>query len=158
MKWFEKYAILFNTGEMFNKNFSEWHAPDFSYHKSNGEIFEGGAEAFEAIKETYAPFDVTNHEPNFLGCWETEDGWEMLGQAYLYGNLKAPGGSGKAHTDSEGHKWDVGVPSSFHFAYVKDSSGPEGIKLKRTQVFSDSAPVLVEMLKKGMLKPEQLLG
>jgi hypothetical protein len=158
MKWFEKYALLFNSGQMFSKSSSEWHTENFSYHKSTGEIIEGGTKAFDALKETYAPFDGTNHEPNFLICWETKDGWEMLGQALLYGNLKAPGGSGKVHTDVTGQKWDVGVPSAFHFAYVKDSSGPEGIKLERTDIFSDSAPVLVEMLKRGMLKPEQLFG
>ncbi|KAF2101303.1 hypothetical protein NA57DRAFT_72744 [Rhizodiscina lignyota] len=159
MKWFEDYTMLFNSKEMFDKKYSEWHTDDYKYQKSTGEVIKGGAEAFEAVKQTYAPFKGTNHEPNWLCCWETEQGWEMVGQAVMFGNLQAPGGSGQVHADMKGDKWDVAIPSAFHFEYVKDPSGPSpGIKLKRTEVFGDSAPVVVEMLKRGMLKPEQLLS
>lgn len=58
-----------------------------------------------------------------------------------------------------GRKWDVEAPSAFHFTVFKDSGAKHGgIKLKRSKVFSDTAPVVVEMLKRGILKPEQLLG
>jgi hypothetical protein len=159
MAWFEDYAKLFDTGEMFSVPYIEWHTDDYSYAKSTGEVIEGGAPAFEALKQTYSVFKGNNHEPRWLCCWETQEGWEMVGEAVLFGNLVAPGGSGQAHTDLAGKKWDVGVPSAFHFKYVKDTEAKHGgIRLKRSEIFSDSAPVVVEMLKRGMLKPEQLMG
>jgi hypothetical protein len=46
----------------------------------------------------------------------------------------------------------------FQFEYVKDASGPEGFKMSKNTSFSDPTPAIVEMIKRGMLKPEQLLG
>lgn len=159
MKWSHGYTQLFDSREIYTKQANEWHTDDFKYQKATGEVVSGAEKAFEALKETYAPFEGTSHEPNWLCCWETDNGWEMVGQAVMFANLKAPGGSGQVQTDLSGKKWDVGVPSAFHFEYVKDPSGPApGIKLKRSEVYGDSAPVVVEMLKRGMLKPEQLMG
>jgi len=46
----------------------------------------------------------------------------------------------------------------FQFEYVKDVSGPDGFKMCKNRSFSDPTPALVEMIKRGMLKPEELLG
>ncbi len=159
MNWCEKYTLSFDSREMFQKDYSEWHTDDYTYQKSNGQVTSGGAAAFDKVKEDYSFFSGTNHAPNFLCCWETADGWEMLGQAVMYANLAAPGGSGQVMTDPAGKKWDVGVPSAFHFFFVKDPSGSAGgIKMKRMEVYGDSMPVAAEMLKRGMMKPEQLMG
>ncbi len=50
------------------------------------------------------------------------------------------------------------VPSSFHFEYVKSEKAKEGgIVLKSTKIYSDTAPVMVQMLKRGLVKPEDLM-
>lgn len=46
----------------------------------------------------------------------------------------------------------------FQVEYVKDASGPGGFKMKSNTNFSDPTPAIVEMMKRAMLKPEQLLG
>lgn len=46
----------------------------------------------------------------------------------------------------------------FQFEYAKAASGPGGFKMKSNPTFSDPTPAVVEMIKRGMLKPEQLLG
>lgn len=50
------------------------------------------------------------------------------------------------------------APAMFQFEYVKDESGPGGFKMKINTNFSDPTQVIVEMIKRGMLKPGQLLG
>jgi hypothetical protein len=83
---------------------------------------------------------------------------EMIGSANMFADLPVPGGE-KQHADLTGKKWDLRLPGMFHFEYVKDSSAKhDGILLKSTKVYSDSGPAVVEMLKRGMVKPEQLLG
>lgn len=51
---------------------------DFEYQKSTGEEFKGVSKAWEALKETYAPFASHVHDPSWLLCWETEKGWDMV--------------------------------------------------------------------------------
>jgi hypothetical protein len=81
----------------------------------------------------------------------------MVGKATMFAELPVPGD--KQKTDLTGKKWDVGVPSMFHFEYVKESSAKHGgILIKRTEIFGDSAPAVVEMMKRGMIKPDQLLA
>jgi hypothetical protein len=46
----------------------------------------------------------------------------------------------------------------FQFEYVKDASASGGFKMSKNRSFSDPTPAVVEMIKRGMLKPEQLLG
>ncbi len=101
----------------------------------------------------YGPFAKHKHDPTFLVTFESEDGWEMIGEASLYFNLH--GGSGDAVTDPQGEKWDGVGPGAFHFSYKKEESG---IKLKWTKIRSDPSPALKLMLKAGHLNGEQLAG
>ena len=56
---------------------SEWHTSDFTLYKANSEVFSGAEESWsKGIPGTYAPFKAHLHEPNFLVCWETKEGWE----------------------------------------------------------------------------------
>jgi len=82
----------------------------------------------------------------------------MTGIATLYADLPVPGGE-KQHTDPEGNKWDLGSDAMFKFEYVKDSSAKHGgLLLKSSSIYADSGAAMAEMLKRGMIKPEQLLG
>lgn len=102
----------------------------------------------------YAPFAAQKHVPDFLVCWETDDGWGMTGVANMYFKLHGlPEGT---VDDPEGGKWHGYCPGSFQFDYVKDSSGT--IKLKKTRIFSDSSPALRVMLQNKMIEGEQLTG
>lgn len=82
----------------------------------------------------------------------------MVGTAWMFADLPVSGGA-KQQTDATGKSWDLKLPGMFHFEYVKDSGAKHGgIAIKSTKVYSDSGPAVVEMLKRGMVKPEQLLG
>ena len=56
---------------------TEWHVPDYTLYKANGEVFHGAEKAWnEGIPGIYAPFAAHLHEPEFCVCWETEEGWD----------------------------------------------------------------------------------
>lgn len=62
---------------------------------------------------------------------------------------------GDSVTDKEGGKWHGNSTGAFLFRYAKDENT---IKLKSTQIFSDSSPALKMMLQNGLLDAETLKG
>jgi hypothetical protein len=52
---------------------------DFTIQKPDGTIVKGRDDATKANQEIYAPFAAHHHVPDFLVCWETDDGWGMTG-------------------------------------------------------------------------------
>jgi hypothetical protein len=135
---------------------SKWLTAGHTFIKTNGETITGGDAAFTSLsKEVYAPFSEHLHDPEFLVAWETSDGWGMLGQATLYWNLAVKGDGKGGVKDKSGKQWDGAGPAAFRFGYVK---GKDGIRLDRTEIMADSAGAVVAMLKRGMMKPEDLLG
>lgn len=79
----------------------------------------------------------------------------MTGNAQIYYNL--PGdASGEGVTDSKGRKWQAKVPGGFYFEYKKDQGGKDGIKMASTSITSDSGPIVVELLKRGVLSPKDI--
>jgi hypothetical protein len=109
---------------------------DFTLVKPDGSTTSGNAAAFKEAKGLYQFCKNELHEPYFLVTWETENGWAMLGQAYLFANL--PGDATaqeKKAADLSGKEWDVKIPAAFRFEYVKQDGAPhDGILLKRTEI------------------------
>ena len=130
------------------------HTRDWTLQKSSGEVVEGNEKAWKALQEVYAPFKEHVHDPNFFVCWESKDGWELIGTASVYYILQAPGEGGVK--GPHGKQWDGVAPGAFHFDMVK--AGGDKLELRRTSIFTDPSAALVQMLKRGMLKPEQLMG
>ncbi|KAK3075491.1 hypothetical protein LTR53_001108 [Teratosphaeriaceae sp. CCFEE 6253] len=179
MKWMEHYTTTTIDGRQFAgpspaSATSVGHTADWTLQKSTGEVVEGAEKAWVALAEVYAPFAAHVHDPVFLVCWETAKGWDMLGIASLWYNLQAPGegkikGFGGEEWDgvlpseypqSWHHRWEGSVlircvPGAFKFSYVK--GGKDGVELARTEIYSDPSAALVQMLKRGMLTPEQLM-
>jgi len=154
MKWMEKYTVHFNQRGDWSEDGSDWFAPDFTLVKPDGTSYFGNAPGFAESKAMYQFFTKEFHEPYFLVTWETEDGWDMIGQAYLYANLKgAPTAQEKKVQDLQGRDWDVKIPGSFKFVYVKESGAPhDGIVLKRTEISSDSLGVVQTLMARGVIK------
>lgn len=94
------------------------------------------------------------HDPQFLVAWDDGDETEMLGVASLFYNLAASGEGNKVK-DRNGKEWDGMIPAAFDFRYVKD--GKNGYKLSRTAIYNDPTAAVVGMLKRGMMKPEDLM-
>jgi hypothetical protein len=156
MDWLSDYEVAFDTGDMKSGPHTPWHADDYSFTKPTGECITGGAPAWAAFLEMYRPFSAHFLEPFFFIIWETPTGYELIGTVRLFGNLAVPGE--RTQTDLQGRKWDIGAPGATHLKFVKDPSGPKGLKLNSEEVFTDGIPVIGEMIKRGMVTPEQILG
>jgi hypothetical protein len=154
--WMLDYEEAFDWGDMKSGPCNVWLTDNFSFTKSTGECITGGVAAWAAVLEMYAPFSGHYHEPFFSITWETPTGYELFGSARLFAKLPVPGGQTK--TDLAGRKWDIEVPGAFHFEYVKDPSGPKGLKMKSQKLYADGVPMISEMIKRGMVTPEQVLA
>jgi len=133
---------------------SEWLTSNHTLDKSAGGTVSGGDASWKALsEEVYGPFSEYLHDPHLLIVWETTSGWEMIGVATLYWNLKAPGDCTKTK-DSTSKEWDGSSPAAFNFGFEKQSDG--GIRIAKTASFANSTKAIGEMLKRGMLKPEDL--
>jgi hypothetical protein len=133
---------------------SKFLTPDHTLHKSTGETVSGGDASFAALRdEIYAPLSAHCHDPQFLVAWEDGSETEMLGVASLYYNL-AVAGEGAKVKDRNGKEWDGVIPAAFSFRYVKEG---DGYRLRRTGIYNDPTGVVVGMLKRGMMKAEDLV-
>lgn len=72
----------------------------------------------------------------------------------MYYNL--PGEGSSSVKDTKGVNWQGKVPGGFYFEYKKDDSGLDGLKITSTSITSDSGPVLLELLKRGVVKPSDI--
>jgi hypothetical protein len=144
----------FDHGDMKTGPYTKYHAYDFVLTKSDGTVLPPGEPSWQGWLAGYAPFTSHLHEPRYCCVYERNGGWEMVGVAHIFGNLPVPGE--KARTDSAGGHWDVEVPGAFMFTCVMDPSGPKGFKVKSMTLYGDGTPVVGEMLKRGMIKPEDL--
>lgn len=144
----------FDHGNMKSGPYTQYHTNDFVFTKSDGTVLPPGEASWKGWLEGYAPFTEHLHEPRYCCVYERDGGWEMMGVAHIYANLAAPGE--KTKKDSSGRQWDVFVPGAFRFNCVADPSGPKGLKVKSMTLYGDGAPVVGEMIKRGMVKPEDL--
>ena len=102
-----------------------------------------------------APLVRYHHEPYFLVCTETDYGWQMIGQAQLF--VKLPGDAAEGEPpkckDNTGEEYDLAIPSGFRFEYKKDDSSKHGaVKLQKTEIMSDSAPIVMMLVKRGVIQ------
>lgn len=159
MAWMESYTrtAVDNRSWTIGTLASEWHAADFTLQKVDGTVIRGGEAAWhEGIAVIYGPFTAHLHSPNFLVCSQTEDGWQMIGQADLYASLPSERCGGRVR-DGERREWDIKVPSAFWFEYVRDEGAKHGgILLRSTKIFGDTAPVMKAMVQRGMVTKEDL--
>ena len=135
------------------EKWTDWFTDDMVLTKGDGSVHKGEA-AWEASKEVYNAFAEYFHCPYYLVCTETDDGWEMLGQAHIFGNLPGPRRDGeppKVKDRRDGKEWDVCVPGAFRFRYVK-GKGKHGMALSRTDLHGDTMPVGMTLIKRGVIQ------
>lgn len=153
----EQYTNAFDSKahDEILKNFM---ADDHFLVRTTGQKDHGAKASLDALSnEVYAPFAKYTHIPNHLITYEVDDGWEMMGYATLYWNLAVPGktesGDGKVK-DAQGREWDGANPAAFNFRYRKVDGG---IRLCKTEIAADPTSAVVGMLKRGMMKAEDLM-
>ncbi|KUJ23776.1 uncharacterized protein LY89DRAFT_662578 [Mollisia scopiformis] len=145
----------FDTGKMKTEPYTVFHVDDFVFTKSDGTVLPPGEASWKGLLEGYAPFNKHYHEGRYACIYERNGIWEMVGFANVYANLLVPGE--KTKKDQSGRQWDVLVPGAFLFTCVKDPTGPKGFKVKSMTLFGDGVPVVGEMMKRGMVKAEDLV-
>jgi len=144
----------FDKGNMKTEPYTVYHAKDFTLTLPDGTVLPPGEASWKGWLEEYAPFTEHLHEARYINIYERDGGWEMMGVANVYANLHVPGE--KTKTDLSGRQWDVVAPGAFLFTCVKDSTGPKGYKVKSMSLYGNKIPVITEMVKRGMVKPEDL--
>lgn len=77
----------------------------------------------------------------------------MFGHAKTYVGFKNVEGT---LSDNEGKKWSAVMEAAFQFWYVKDESGPDGIKIKETRIYTDPMPALGFMLQNKLVSAKDL--
>ena len=89
-------------------------------------------------------------------CVETDDGYKIMGQAKLFGNLSGPAADGEIRVkDKTGKEWDVAIPGGWINEYVR--YGNElGLAIKRSEVAADGGIVMSVLLKRGQSPPKDL--
>ncbi len=138
----------FNHGNMNNEPYTVFHTDDFVFTKSDGTVLPPGEAFWIGFLEGYAAFSEHFHDSRCVCVYERNGGWEMLG----FANLLVPGE--KKKKDSTGVLWDVYIPGSLVFTCVKDPAGPKGFKVKTMTLYGDGDSVVGQMVKRGMVKPE----
>ncbi|KAF1925030.1 uncharacterized protein M421DRAFT_8291 [Didymella exigua CBS 183.55] len=156
MKWMEHYTNQFDAKAVDDvKNNLLTH--DHVLVRTTGQMDAGAQASVDALyKVLYAPFAKWAHIPQHVICYAVEDGWEMMGHATLYWTLAVPGKqeSGANVRDQEGNEWDGANPAAFNFRYRME--GGE-IRMCRMEIAADPSTVIVSMLKRGMMKAEDLM-
>ncbi|KIX98977.1 uncharacterized protein Z520_05438 [Fonsecaea multimorphosa CBS 102226] len=148
------HAEAFDQRDMKRGPYTTYQTDDFVFTKADGTVFPPGEASWQGWLAGYAPFTEHLHEARYCNVYERNGEWEMMGVANMFANLAAPGE--KTKPDLSGKLWDVVVPGAFLFKCVKDPSGPKGFKVKAMTLYGDGTPVVAEMIKRGMLKPEDL--
>ncbi|KAF9730633.1 hypothetical protein PMIN01_11502 [Paraphaeosphaeria minitans] len=184
MKWMEEYTLSFNKRAEWDKEESEWVSfswfyssefqndptssstynemthhhlqlsPDFTFVRPDGKSSTGNAAAFAESKTMYQHFTSEFHDPCFIITWETEFGWEMIGQAHIFANLRGNATAQEEKVqDSGGRDWDIKVPAAFHFWYVRKEGAPHGgIVMEKKEVMCDSLPAMQRLTARGVFQ------
>jgi len=150
--WMFDYEKALDYGDMKKGPLTPWHTDDYVFGKS-GVFYPPGGPSWERFVADYAPFTAHYHEPYSYVIHETATGWDLIGEANIFGNLPVPG-EGKTK-DAEGREWDIKVTGAFHLVFVKDPSGPKGMKMQQQIIHADSLPVVKELVKRGMITWDQ---
>jgi hypothetical protein len=152
MEFMERFRDDYDKGSFDPK----WYTPDFTYVTPDGRELKGRDNAIAALKELYGPLPSWRHEATYLNCYETDFGHEMIGKAMLWVELPGRAAAGESkRTDGAGKQWDLAGPGAFMFQYVRDEEG-EGHRLRRLEITADTSPIIVGMLKRGVLSPKDL--
>ncbi len=148
----------FDHGNMKNEPYIVIYTDDFVFTKSDGTVLPPGEATWRGWLEGCAAFNERFHDARYACIYERNGGWEMLGFAHLYANFLVPGA--KTKKDSTGRLWDVYVPGSLVFTCVKDPAVQSDLRsrVKTMTLYGDGTSLVGEMVKRGMLKPEDLFN
>lgn len=152
--WFERYTKEFFDQRLYMtdaQHIKHWHTSDFTFVNPDGVPHSGVDKAFEVVRETFGPFKAHLHSAK-NGCMVPLDGegkqgekrWLLLAYADAYFDFAGDAkGVGKKVKSPDGKEWDYKAPSAYKFFFVEGTEeGNGGIALSRTEVFTDTHPLM----------------
>jgi hypothetical protein len=154
--WQWEFAKAFDSGNLLNEGYDAWVTDDFSFTTPYGVTTTGREAAWAEVKHTYQFFTAHYHEPEEYIIWETDQGWKLSGRAGVYVNFPVPLEGAAKVKDLKGNDWDFKMHAMFSFEWVKDPSGPNGIRLKKEIVVADGFPMMNQLVKRGMATFDQI--
>ncbi|KAK1825941.1 hypothetical protein QBC39DRAFT_438323 [Podospora conica] len=151
------YLDAFNA-----KNYAvlpDFHTPDFVFVGPAGEATAGRDAALAAMTAGVAVFaDYRCEVRSLTGAPTGEGTLRFVSTEKLFADFA--GGEGeRKYTDLAGRGWDVVGEAAWVFDVVEEEVGGKvEYKVKRTQVFADSMPILKEAVLRGVVSLESLVG
>lgn len=152
IKWIEQYTYAFDENNSQPEPASDWYTDDISFRKPDGTEVQGIDKVVAEAAEVHGPFTKFIHVPYWLSCWETSDGWEMIGKADLYANMQGQPTADEKTVTSRGEQWQVSLPAWFHFWYTKSPESKHGILIQRCEMMTDTMPAVQILTKRGVMK------
>jgi hypothetical protein len=143
-------------GNLLNEGYEEFVTDDFTFTSPDNITTKGREAAWAKVKEMYQFFTAQYHEPEEYIIWETNEGWKLMGRASMYVNFPVPLENASTVKDLNGEEWHFKLPATFKFEWVKDPSGPKGLKIKEEVVVADGLPLMNQLVKRGMVTWEQV--
>lgn len=157
-KWMEHIVHNIFDAHKWETPYSDIYTDDFHLLKPDGSEVHEGKAAWAAVAELFGPLTTQKTIPFYMVVTETEYGWEMIGVANIFGNLPGQPKEGEVKVkDVYGGEWDVKMSGGFRFQYRKsDGAKYDGILCQMVQIFTDSAPIMMKMIGRGLVKPSDL--
>jgi hypothetical protein len=154
--WMYDYEREFDEGDMKKTGPAPWHHDDLVFTHPSGRVFNGSKESWEGLLGFYAPLAAHYHEPDQFIVWETDRGYKLNGIAKVYTNLLVPGE--KKHKDLTGRAWDTVGNGGFTFEFIKDPSGPKGLKIIGHTLCGDGLGLFSEMVDRKMCTTDEVFA
>jgi hypothetical protein len=151
VEWQWEFEKALDFGNLLKEGYQAWLTDDFSYTNPAGISTTGVEASWQQVREMYQFYASFYHEPTEYIVWEIETGWRLAGGAFVYVNFPVPLEGATKVKDLTGREWDYKMTGMFTFEWVKDPSGPKGIRLKKQSVCGDSLAMMNELVKRGMI-------
>lgn len=153
---------------------TKWSTQDWEFQAQSGQVLRG-EEAWKRVIHTTRFYDKFSMEPLSAFIQDTEDGYDGIVYGNLYTNFVELGE--KKHTDSKGIEWELRVsislrmresagqllnimqiPRAYRLTFMKDSSGPHGLKLSKLAIVGDTLSTMAAAVHKGLVSQENVFG
>jgi hypothetical protein len=154
--WMADFSHAFDFGDMKASGPTPWLADDIVFTHPSGKVFTGVKASWEGILEMYSMAASHYHEPVKGIIWETDKGYKLMGFVKLYINLPVPGE--KKCKDLSGREWDTMGNGAAAFEFVKDASGPKGLKMTSHTLIADPLGIQSEMIARKMCTADDIFA
>lgn len=157
--WLSDHEKVFDFGDLKTSGeHTKWITDDFEFTTPFGQKTVGLEPSWAALLRTYAFFSAHYHEPQEFVVWETDNGYKLMGQAYMYVKFVGDKQVGDGVQDLEGRKWDARFMGKFFFEWVRDPQGHKGLKMKREDVTADGFPMFAALVERGVVTWDAAVG